>query len=129
MKGNTGVIILLFFVFSCVEPNKSHNADTQLAKTEALADAKASGDNLALPFLMDKNGASDEKQSFTSYLVISSLNANWPSKSDHLKEINWQNNIDSARYSRNYYQLDTLIEGRPVFADSLKKHFFFLPAL
>lgn len=126
MKRNAIVATIpVIFLFSCAEPDKSHNADTQFANTEAFVDTTASWDNLALPFLMDKSGASNEKQSFTSYLIISSLNANWPSKSDGLKEINWQNNSDSNRYSRNYYQLDTLIEGRPVFADSLKNHFFF----
>ena len=40
-------------------------------------------------------------------------------------EINWQRDTFTQRYSRRYYPLDTLIEGRPVFADSLGAQFFF----
>ncbi|MEJ6686421.1 MAG: hypothetical protein QNK70_03985, partial [Crocinitomicaceae bacterium] len=63
--------------------------------------------------------------SLESYLIISGLSENWPSKYGERKEINWVTDTTTQRYSRKYFQLDTLIKGRRVFADSLRQQFFF----
>lgn len=67
----------------------------------------------------------DIPPSLESYLIISGLSENWPSKYGERKEINWVTDTITQRYSRKYFQLDTLIKGRRVFADSLRQQFFF----
>ena len=66
----------------------------------------------------------DKVKYINSYLEISALNKEWPLAAAK-DEINWQRDTFTQRYSRRYYPLDTLIEGRPVFADSLGAQFFF----
>lgn len=60
-----------------------------------------------------------------AYLIISGVNQKWPPLNDSRKEIEWTEDSSTKRYSRKYIQLDMLIEGRPVFADTLHEHFFF----
>ena len=60
-----------------------------------------------------------------AYLIISGVNQKWPPLNDSRKEIEWTEDSSTKRYSRKYIQLDMLIEGRPVFADTLHGHFFF----
>ncbi len=60
-----------------------------------------------------------------AYLIISGVNQKWPPLNDSRKEIEWTEDSSTKRYSRKYIQLDMLIEGRPVFADTRHEHFFF----
>ncbi len=106
--------VLFVFIFSCKESvtNRPESDNTGAISVEAKIDSIVVADTVL-------DGA------LASYLKISAVDEVWPSKSVGLKEINWQKDMTSPRHSRHYYPLDTLIEGRPVFADSLKEQFFF----
>ena len=107
-------VVLFVFIFSCKEPvtNRPESDNTEAIRVEAKIDSIVVADTVL-------------DEAFSSYLIISSAYSGWPAKSQVLKEINWEKDFDSPRHSRRYYLLDTLIEGRPVFADSLKEQFFF----
>ena len=60
-----------------------------------------------------------------AYLIISGVNQKWPPLNGSRKEIEWTKDSSTKRYSKQYIQLDSLIEGRPVFADTMNEHFFF----
>jgi len=114
MKRTAFALIVLALGFSCSEPEQI-GPDVVATKAEPIE-----------PF-MDTTAVIDtiEEQNFRAYLVISSLYEDWPSETGSSEEIDWHNDTTTKRYSRNYYQLDTLIQGRPVFADSLNDQFFF----
>ena len=113
MKDASLTLILLIICFSC--------SDTRQEESQEKTATEITNDLVELSPEIIK----EIPPSLESYLIISGLSENWPSKYGERKEINWVTDTTTQRYSRKYFQLDTLIKGRRVFADSLRQQFFF----
>lgn len=103
-------IIVVLVGYSCAESEKK-----KPNKIIAIKQPEVTVDTIVI---------TNKAKYINSYLEISALNKEWPLAAAK-DEINWQIDTFTQRYSRKYYPLDTLIEGRPVFADSLGAQFFF----
>ena len=112
MRKILSLIIIALTLYSCAEPNEQ-----KTNKTHITEEPKLSVDTVEIE-------NKTEEAYLRPYLEISALNKDWPSTSA-TDEINWKTDSVSQSYTRKHYPLDTLIEGRPVFADSSEEQFFF----
>jgi hypothetical protein len=112
MRKILSLIIIALTLYSCAEPNEQKTNKTHITEEPKLLVDTVEIENKT------------EEAYLRPYLEITALNKDWPSTSA-TDEINWKTDSVSQSYTRKYYPLDTLIEGRPVFADSSEEQFFF----
>ena len=104
------LLCLLFVGYSCADSDQTTSTEKLLKRS-----IDESSDSL------NQKG----RQDFKSHLIIRGLHKDWPSSQVAQTRIDWQKDTLNNRYSRVYQQMDSLIEGRPVFVDSLMENFFF----
>ena len=117
MKKTAIAFILLVIGYSCSESVNKSEAPA-MGSSEAKSEKQAVLDTVA-------ESVTEEDTVIGPYLEISSINEIWPSESSSFREINYQKDSMDQRYIRRYYPLDTLIQGRPVFAGTSSEQFFF----